>query len=52
MYPFKSEWTARHFAIRALNLRDMGNPKDRKLGERYKRAAKYLYSRINRNTPW
>lgn len=48
MYPFLSERAARVFAMHALSLRDLNQPRDRRLAERYRKASLYLYSRIGR----
>ena len=48
MYPFLSEHVARIFAVHAISLRDLNQPRDRRLAERYRKASLYLYSRIGR----
>lgn len=49
-YPFRSELTARVFALLARALRDMNAPRDRMLADRYERASDYLRGRIGRDT--
>lgn len=48
MYPHLSEHVARLFAIHAVSLRNLNQPRERRLAERYRRASLYLYSRIGR----
>ncbi len=48
MYPFLSERAARIFAMHAISLRDLNQPRDRRLAERYRRASLYLSTRIGR----
>lgn len=59
----KSVWIARVFALNAMCLRNTLRPDLRRLAERYRNAALYLYSRtarieeptyelVNDNEPW
>lgn len=47
-YQHLSDRVARTFARRWVNLRDMAEASERRLGQRYKRASEYMRQRTSR----